>query len=203
MFRKTFVKCWQVYTFPCIYLHKWWYKCKSKEQPRGKARDMFGGLQCCKSDGWKQAEKAFYCCGENKLSLSQIPSYQCGHGGSTLISFFWSILKESVVLFCQIKIISPFWIPLWPIFRQQLTDLMLAQCSGLMNSYIDACLIWYSICVDRSRVGSGIVSLSVSTAWSRCGFSPPLSTIIPEWKLKCHTNIIDSLVASLTAVTAG
>ena len=37
--------------------------------------------------------------GEWKLSHRQIPSYQCGHGGSIEIIFLWTDFKESVVLF--------------------------------------------------------------------------------------------------------
>lgn len=123
---------------------------------------------------------------EWKLSHSRIPSYHCGHGGSTLISFFWTNLKESVVLFCQIKIISLFWIPQWPIFRQQLTGLWM--CTLIP--------VWS----DKASVLTGhlweLALFFCLYLLVECGYAP-------EWTLECHTNIIGSLLASRIVVTAG
>lgn len=80
---------------------------------------------------------------------------------------------------------------------------MVAQCPRLLNVYIDGCLIWWSISVDRAHVGSAIVLVPVPSSWSRCGCLRLCRPITPEWTLECHSNIIASLLASLAVVTAG
>lgn len=77
--------------------HRWWFQ-KGKN-----GRRVWVIVAVRVSRVAADSEGLLLLWGEWKPSLSQIPSYQRGHGGSTLISIFWINLKESVVFFCQIK----------------------------------------------------------------------------------------------------
>lgn len=130
----------------CICPHKWMIK-----QKKAIGREIlkcFGDSRAVSQ--WQQGGKGpLLLWGEWKPSRSQIPSYQRGHSGSNLISFFWVLLKDSLVLLCQIKVITPFCVPLWPLLRQQLTDLLLALCQA------GECGLWSVVRCDKAPVMTG------------------------------------------------
>lgn len=152
----------------------------------------------CAANHWQQAKKGLLLLWrECKLSHSRIPSYQCGHDGNTLISYFWIILKESLVLFGQIKNDYPIMSTSFqPIFRQQLIDLLLAQCPRLLNVYID--VVWS----DKASALTGhlwevtFVPLFVSTLRSRCFGSPPFSPIAPETRMTSRARHCDQRLST-------
>lgn len=125
---------------------------------------------------------------EWQVSYSRIPSYQCGHGGSALISFLWTILKGSVVLLCTIKMISHFWKPLWPPDRHQRRSLSVMWIWPLMPARSG--LVQKDLLFPTAGASSAHLRFSLAL----------LRAIVPGWTPGCLANIAAPLLASRAAV---
>lgn len=91
------------------------------------------------------------------------------------------------------KRFPPFWIPLWPIFRQRLTDLVVAQCEFVSAGSDKASLL-------TGYLWEVPLFLCLNPLWEA---GVVVHRRSPDWTLECHTHIIASLLASRVVVTTG
>lgn len=156
---------------------------------------MFHWLLCCESAGWRQAEKAFNCCRENRNSHTVR-----FHPTSvvTVAALFSEPVSKSL-LSCSAR---SKWFPLSEYLCGLFSDNpQIWEWQSVPGFWICTLMVVWS---DKASVlESAIVLLSVESAWSWHGCLTMCSAITPESTFKWHSNITASQLASLTAVVVG